>query len=297
MAPLTGDWPPICTISTLSCPFRPHCNGKTVHLAIGGLSSFLLRVLISCTPPVLRCTAASQPMSPPGHLRRGHRLPKTRQWSLFPESGHNFKAFRHVWHARPPLQPRRRDHARQRQFFAAHSQADTLEQRKLIGAKPPLRQKHVWAIRTKLQIDQRIRDLAMFNLAIDSKLRGCDVVASGSRTLLRMAIASIGRPFAKKKTGRPVRFELTGEYTPSVDGYIRTAGKKPGEFLFTGPRGPGKSMTPRQYARLLSEWIASIGLDPHLFRHPLPQADKGYADLSPHRQPAGRAVIARPHQD
>ncbi len=50
-----------------------------------------------------------------------------------------------------------------------------------------------------------------------------------------------------------------------MDGYIRTAGKKPGEFLFTGPRGPGKSMTPRQYARLLSEWIASIGLDPHLF--------------------------------
>jgi hypothetical protein len=48
---------------------------------------------------------------------------------------------------------------------------------KLTGAKPPLRQKHVWAIRTKLQIDQRPRDLAMFNLAIDSKLRGCDVVA------------------------------------------------------------------------------------------------------------------------
>ena len=48
---------------------------------------------------------------------------------------------------------------------------------KLIGAKPPLRQKHVWAIRTKLQIEQRTRDLAMFNLAIDSKLRGCDVVA------------------------------------------------------------------------------------------------------------------------
>src|SRR6185503_7822313 len=48
---------------------------------------------------------------------------------------------------------------------------------KLIGAKPPLRQKHVWAIRTKLQIDRRTRDLALFNLAIDSKLRGCDVVA------------------------------------------------------------------------------------------------------------------------
>ena len=48
---------------------------------------------------------------------------------------------------------------------------------KLIGAKPPLRQKHVWAIRTMLQVEPSKRDLAMFNLAIDSKLRGCDVLA------------------------------------------------------------------------------------------------------------------------
>ena len=72
---------------------------------------------------------------------------------------------------------------------------------KLIGAKPPLRQKHVWAIRTKLQIEQRTRDLAMFNLAIDSKLRGCDVVAPRSRTLRRMAIPSIERPYARKRPG------------------------------------------------------------------------------------------------
>jgi hypothetical protein len=47
---------------------------------------------------------------------------------------------------------------------------------KLTGAKPPLRPKHVWSIRSKLQLENRVRDLAMFNLAIDSKLRGCDVV-------------------------------------------------------------------------------------------------------------------------
>jgi hypothetical protein len=73
---------------------------------------------------------------------------------------------------------------------------------KLTGAKPLLRQKHVWAIRTKLQIEQRTHDLALFNLAIDSKLRGCDVVAV-SKMLLRMAIVAIGHPCARKRLDDP----------------------------------------------------------------------------------------------
>ena len=79
---------------------------------------------------------------------------------------------------------------------------------KLIGAKPPLRQKHVWAIRTKLQIDQRIRDLAMFNLAIDSKLRGCDVVALKVDDIAPSGYTVDRATVRQKKTGRPVRFEL-----------------------------------------------------------------------------------------
>ena len=69
----------------------------------------------------------------------------------------------------------------------------------------------------------------------------------------------------QKKTGRPVKFELTDQTRQAVDEYLRAAGKKPGEFLFTGRRGPGQSMTTRQFARLVSEWIARIGLDPKLF--------------------------------
>jgi integrase len=134
---------------------------------------------------------------------------------------------------------------------------------KLTGAKPPLRQKHVWAIRTKLQIDQRVRDLAMFNLAIDSKLRGCDVVALRVEDVAPNGYSVDRATVRQKKTGRPVRFELTEQTRQAVDAYIRTANKKPGEFLFTGPRGLG--MTTRQYARLLSEWVTSIGLDSHLF--------------------------------
>jgi integrase len=136
---------------------------------------------------------------------------------------------------------------------------------KLIGAKPPLRQKHVWAIRTKLQIEQRTRDLAMFNLAIDSKLRGCDVVALKVEDVAPNGYSIDRASVRQKKTGRPVRFELTEQTREAVDDYIRTVGKNPGEFLFTVRRRQERCMTTRQYARLVSEWIASIGLDPHLF--------------------------------
>src|SRR5689334_9760832 len=105
---------------------------------------------------------------------------------------------------------------------------------KLTGAKPPLRQKHVWAIRTKLQIDQRVRDLAMFNLAIDSKLRGCDVVALRVEDVAPNGYSVDRATVRQKKTGRPVRFELTEQTRQAVDAYMRTANKKPGELLFTG---------------------------------------------------------------
>lgn len=136
---------------------------------------------------------------------------------------------------------------------------------KLTGAKPPLRQKHVWAIRTKLQIDQKTRDLALFNVAIDSKLRGCDVVALKVEDVAPTGYSVNRATVRQKKTGRPVRFELTEQTRQALDCYIKVAGKFPGEFLFTSSRRPGQRMTTRQYARLLSEWIASIGLDPHLF--------------------------------
>ena len=74
---------------------------------------------------------------------------------------------------------------------------------RLIGAKPPLRPKHVWTIRTKLPVEHRTRDLAMFNLAIDSKLRGCDVVAVKSRTSLRMVSPSTALPCVREKLASP----------------------------------------------------------------------------------------------
>ena len=135
---------------------------------------------------------------------------------------------------------------------------------KLIGAKPPLRQKHVWAIRTMLQAERSKRDLAMFNLAIDSKLRGCDVVAIRVDDVAPNGYAIDRATVRQRKTGRPVRFELTEHTRQAVDDYLKVSRKKPGEFLFTSPKS-GRSMTPRQYGRLVSDWLVGIGLDPHLY--------------------------------
>lgn len=136
---------------------------------------------------------------------------------------------------------------------------------KLIGQKPPLRPKHVWSVCTKLQMEGRMRDLAMFNLAIDSKLRGCDVIALKVEDVAPSGYAVDRATVRQRKTGQPVRFELTEQTRQAIDDFVRVAGKKPGEFLFTGRRGPARCLTTRQYARLVSSWIAGIGLDPHLF--------------------------------
>ena len=87
---------------------------------------------------------------------------------------------------------------------------------KLIGAKPPLRPKHVWAIRTRLMIEGRSRDLAMFNLAIDSKLRGCDVVALRVEDVAPNGYAIDRATIRQRKTGRPVKFELTEQTREAV---------------------------------------------------------------------------------
>src|SRR5262245_35333320 len=136
---------------------------------------------------------------------------------------------------------------------------------KLVGSKPPLRPNHVWSIRPKLQVEGRTRDLAMFNLAIDSKLRGCDVVALKVEDVAPTGYAIDRATVRQKKTGQPVRFELTEQTREAIEDYLRSAGKKPGEFLFSGRRGPQRPMTTRQYARLVSDWVASIGLDSNLF--------------------------------
>lgn len=136
---------------------------------------------------------------------------------------------------------------------------------KLTGAKPPLRPKHVWSIRTKLQLADRKRDLALFNLAIDSKLRGCDVVALKLEDIAPHGYAVERATVRQKKTGQPVRFEVTEQTRQAVDDYLRTAERKQGEFLFGAQRHQHRGLSTRQYARLVSDWVRGIGLDPRAF--------------------------------
>ena len=135
----------------------------------------------------------------------------------------------------------------------------------MIGAKPPLRPSHVWSIRTKLQMQGKKRDLALFNLAIDSKLRGCDVVAVRVDDVAPSGYSMDRATIRQKKTGRPVRFELTDQTRLAIDEYLGLTGRKTSQVLFAGRGNGERGLTTRQYAGLVQEWVASIGLDPAKF--------------------------------
>jgi integrase len=141
---------------------------------------------------------------------------------------------------------------------------------KLTGAKPALRPKHVWAVRTRLQLANRLRDLALFDLAIDSKLRGCDVVGLKVVDVAPHGYAVDRASVRQRKTGRSVRFEITEQTRRAIDDCLSQRGGASAPYLFPG-RGSAGHQTTRQYARLLAEWLTMIGLDPcfygtHSFR-------------------------------
>lgn len=136
---------------------------------------------------------------------------------------------------------------------------------KLTGQKPPLKPKHVWAIRSKLQTAKKERDLALFNVAIDSKLRGCDVVRLLIEDIAPNGCCIERAIVRQRKTGRPVKFELTENTRQAVDAYLSMHHPASTAYLFPGRRDRNTHLTTRQYARLVSEWIASIGLDASLY--------------------------------
>jgi len=107
--------------------------------------------------------------------------------------------------------------------------------------------------------------LALFNLAIDSKLRGCDVVALKVDDIAPGGYSVDRATVRQRKTGRPVKFELSEDTRQAVDDYLRISGKRLGDYIFSGRCRPNSNLSTRQYARLLSSWISGIGLDPHLF--------------------------------
>ena len=133
---------------------------------------------------------------------------------------------------------------------------------KIIGQKAPLKLREIWAIRIRLQMAHRLRDLALFNLAIDSKLRACDLVK------LKLSDIAHGDQIARRaivlqqKTQRPVQFELTDQTRDSVFKWVEFAGLDPSDYLFRSRVRRSAHITTRQYARIVDSWVADIGLDP-----------------------------------
>ncbi len=136
---------------------------------------------------------------------------------------------------------------------------------KLVGHKPPLKLKEIWAIRIRLELKSRHRDFALFNLAIDSKLRGCDLVTlkvgdvtGGDRVMPRAAIV-------QQKTGQPVQFEITEPTRGAIAAWIAFAQLSVSDFLFPSRLSGFDHLSTRHYARLVKSWVKSIGLDPSLY--------------------------------
>ena len=132
----------------------------------------------------------------------------------------------------------------------------------IVGAKLPLRPMHVWAIRVRLQIERRLRDLALFDIAIDSKLRGCDVVALRLPDIVAAGALRRRAIVIQQKTGRPVQFEITEQARRSVADWLKVRPGEPNGWLFPSRLVPGAHLSTRQYIRLVKGWVARIGLEP-----------------------------------
>jgi len=132
---------------------------------------------------------------------------------------------------------------------------------RIVGQKRPLKPKEVWTIRVRLQLEERKRDLAMFNLAIDSKLRGCDLIRIGLEDVCVGGRVRDRATVVQKKTGRPVQFEMTDQTRIAVQPWIDVLQLKSGKFLFPSLLTGREHLSIRQYARLVKSWIARAGLE------------------------------------
>lgn len=136
---------------------------------------------------------------------------------------------------------------------------------KLVGQKPPLKPKDIWAIRIHLHNVHSVRDLAMFNLAIDSKLRGCDLVSLRVRDITHGSQILPRAMVIQRKTQRPVQFELTEPTRTAVAAWLEKARLRSDQYLFPSRIGRSPHVSTRQYARIVHHWVAAAGLDPSAY--------------------------------
>jgi integrase len=180
------------------------------------------------------------------------------------------------------------------QSATAHSAAQHIPWNKgrLVGPKPPLKLPEIWAIRICLQLANRPRGLALFNLAIDSKLRSCDLVR------LRVQDVAQGGKFAcratvmQQKTSQPVKFELTEQTREAIEAWIAQARLGPGDYLFRSRLNGSPHVSTRQCARIVKSWVSRIGLLAEQLRHPFAPPHQGDAHLQANQEPSGGTAPA-----
>jgi Phage integrase family len=133
---------------------------------------------------------------------------------------------------------------------------------KIVGQKAPFKIKDIWALRVRLQMENRVRELALFNLGIDSKLRGCDLVSLKVRDICHGEQVAARAVVMQHKTQRPVQFEITPATRDAVQKWIKQAGLKSEDFVFPSRIHDSPHLGTRQYARILEGWVEELGLDP-----------------------------------
>src|SRR5258708_25325744 len=132
---------------------------------------------------------------------------------------------------------------------------------KIAGEKTPVKLKEIWAIRVRLQLADRRWELALFNLAIDSKLRACDLVTLKVRDVCQGQTVGSRAIVLQKKTQRPVQFEITGPTREAVGVWIGQAGLSSESSLFPSRLHGSTHLSTRQYARIVDSWVRQLGLD------------------------------------
>lgn len=136
---------------------------------------------------------------------------------------------------------------------------------KLVGQKAPLRLRDIWAIRVRLQIAKKSRDLALFNLAIDSKLRACDLTKLRVRDVAHGEHVSSRAIVMQQKTQHPVQFEITEQTRMALEAWMHQAHLRSEDCLFPSRLHGSDHLSTRQYARIVKAWVTAIGLDPAMY--------------------------------
>jgi integrase len=164
---------------------------------------------------------------------------------------------------------------------------------KLVGQKSPFKVNEIWAIRTRLQLQHRVRELALFNLGIDSKLRGCDLLKLRVQDICHGDRVSPRAMVMQQKTSRPVQFEITEPTRNAVNAWITSARLRADGFLFPSRIHKSPHLGTRQYARIVGSRNRA---GPLQLRNPFDAPYQSHLDLPQDQKPQSGAVAAWAHQ-